>query len=183
MKRVFILVGLSALFLVGTAQANVSQDVRYQLNRWFGAQGAKVPLGDVVNANKGLVVGRFNYTLKGGGTTGDVFLVNDLNNPLDYASLPNNAIITNAFINVITAPSSTNTGTTVAVKVQGLNDILSALSYTAWGTGSYKQGVPTGATTTFIKLTAKRFLKAQLGVSGLSAGKFDVFIEYVLGNP
>jgi hypothetical protein len=46
----------------------------------------------------------------------------------------------------------------------------------------FLQGVPSGATTSFIKLSADKIVKATVGTAPLTAGKFNVYIEYVVGD-
>lgn len=181
MKNLFVLVFVSLLSVVSFA--NITPDQEYLLNH---GDFQKSQLGTLVNRTRNLLVAKYSYAVQGGSTSAAISLLTDLNNKTSYATLPNKAIITNAWINFITSPTSSNGSATLALQSLSAGDLLAPTTLTLLPP-VYKQGIPNGATTTFIKLTSSKTIKAVVGPTTggsapLSAGKFDVFIEYVLGN-
>lgn len=99
--------------------------------------------------------------------------------------LPDNAIIVDSLIDVVTTCTSANDTGTMAISVEGANDIVSAIAINnggnPWDSGLHA-GVPVGTAATAIKLTAKREITATIAVQPFTAGKFHVFIWYVMGD-
>lgn len=101
--------------------------------------------------------------------------------------LPDNAVITRAFYNVLTtfADGASDTAT-IALQVNAANDIKTATAIATtgdiWDAGAFVAGVPDNAVGNMLKLTADRELIMAVAVAPITAGKMDVFIEYVLGN-
>ncbi len=104
-------------------------------------------------------------------------------------TLPDKAIVLGGFIQVITTFQSTAGGTdkaTIAIHVQGANDIVSAVAIetgTPWAAG-LQAIVPKFNTpeTTGIALTDDREVTATVAVAALTAGKLVGFLFYVLGD-
>lgn len=89
--------------------------------------------------------------------------------------IPDNAIITKAWVDVVTAGVRASSST-IAFHVQSANDILTATaSHLSIG---IKAGAPVGVAANFIKLTAARTIVADVAAATMSAGKFVVFCEY-----
>jgi len=116
--------------------------------------------------------------------------------------LPDNAIVTNVWYDVVTTFTSATDAATLALKIQTANDLVSALAISdasnIWDSGQH--GTLTAGSTTlteavpntrtaivkaaddvagFIKLTAERELTITVAVEVLTAGKLVVFAEYV----
>lgn len=166
-----------ALFSV-SAFANITANQEFVLNKQMGGPAQEVQLGTLINKTKTLLVARYSYAVQGG-STADISLITNLSNPLSYAVLPAKAIITNVWINTLTQPTSGGSAT-VAIKAVSANDLLSAKAV-----GIFQgiiQGVPANTTTTFVSLTSAKTIKATVATAVLTAGKFDVIIEYVIGN-
>lgn len=117
--------------------------------------------------HKHLVVATYDFA-KHGGAVGDI--------TLDDAVLPDNAIITKVFFDVLTAPTSGGAAT-VAFKVASAGDLKAATAIASW-TGLV-DGVPADTAATMIKLSADQLVKATVAVAALTAGKIKVCIEYV----
>jgi hypothetical protein len=105
-----------------------------------------------------------------GGVAGDISL---------GVTIPDNAIITGAFVEGITAVTSSGAAT-VAVKLQSAADVLgatgkAALTGTAVVPGAAVMSAP-------FKLTAARVVTITVGTAALTAGKFNVWIEYFVGE-
>jgi len=119
--------------------------------------------------------------------------------------LPDNAIITNAWYDVITTFTSATDAGTIAIKLQTANDLVSALAISDASNifDSGLHGTLTAGTTTlteatpntrtqivnatdiiagFIKLTAEREITITVAVEALTAGKLVIFVEYVISD-
>jgi len=92
-------------------------------------------------------------------------------------TIPDNAIITKAWVDCITAGVRGSSGT-IAFHVQAANDILTATA--SHLTTGIKAGAQTGAAAAFTKLTAARTIHATVATATMSAGKFIVYAEYVV---
>src|SRR3990172_7567791 len=90
---------ISSLGLANTTAENVNL-----LSKYMGPVASKAGLGDLVNRTGNLLVAKYSYAVQGGTTVSDIRLLTDLTNPKSYATLPDNAIIRNAWIDVLTAP-------------------------------------------------------------------------------
>ena len=115
--------------------------------------------------------------------------------------LPDNAIITRAWVDVITTFTSSNDTATIALKAEGANDLVSAIAIND-GTNVWDEGqhgaitnnfaldgsaltqVAMGAAraATLIKTTAERELTATVATQALTAGKLVLYVEYVLSD-
>lgn len=171
---------LTIAFFSSLAVANVTADQEYILNH-SGTAAQKAGLGTLLTKTRNLLVAKYSFAVQGGSTTADISLLTDLGNTKSLAKIPNKAVITNAWVETYTAPLSGGSAT-IAINSNSAGDILAATGKALFVANNYKQGIPTGATTTFIKLTAERTIKATIATSPTTAGKFNVFIEYVLGD-
>lgn len=106
-----------------------------------------------------------------GGAVGDISL---------GVTIPDNAVITDVVIDVLTNPTSGGSAT-IAVKAQSAADLIGATAVASF-TGIL-QGVPTAGTiASAIKLTANRTVTVTVAVAALTAGKFNVFVKYLLSD-
>lgn len=117
--------------------------------------------------------------------------------------IPDNAIITNVFIDVVTTFTSATDAATIAIHAQGADDIVAAIAISdgtnVWDAGIHgsKIGYPNlGADAAhdsavevaalfagaMLKMTAERQLTATVAVEALTAGKAVIYVEYVLGD-
>lgn len=105
-------------------------------------------------------------------------------------SLPDNAIVTRAWYEVVTTFQSTAGGTDKAVlsisiptdDVDGLVAAVAIETGTPWDAG-YHDCIQTGAASAFSeKTTAARELSIEVSVQALTAGKLILFVEYVIGG-
>ncbi|MFA6046185.1 MAG: hypothetical protein WC718_14470 [Phycisphaerales bacterium] len=102
-------------------------------------------------------------------------------------TLPDNAIVIGGFVDVVTTCQSEGADAgTMAISVQGANDIVAAVAISAatdWDAGLHaivpKSNAPE---TTGIKLTAAREITFTIGTQKFTAGKFTVFLHYVVGD-
>lgn len=115
--------------------------------------------------------------------------------------IPINAWITNIWVDVITTFTSATDAGTIAISLQSANDVIAAIAISdatnVWDAGAHgsKIGYPNfGAdaahdsavevaalfAATFVKMTAEREITATVAVEALTAGKANIFVEYVL---
>tara|TARA_Y100001963_G_scaffold148235_1_gene225779 strand:- start:697 stop:1212 length:516 start_codon:yes stop_codon:yes gene_type:complete len=105
-----------------------------------------------------------------GGVAGDISL---------GVKIPDNAIVVGGFIEGITSVTSSGSAT-VAVKLQSAADVAGATGKAAL-TGTAV--VPCSAVLSApFKLTAERTVTITVAVAALTAGKFNVWIEYFVGE-
>ena len=120
-------------------------------------------------------VAKFSYDFDAlGGAQGDIVLAG--------TPLPKNAIIWDGVVDVITAITG---GATVAVTTsQSANDLITASADAGapWSTTGSKAIVPVGTAAASIKLTADRAPKIVVTVADITAGKFNLFIEYYVSD-
>lgn len=134
-------------------------------------------IGTQIDNCKSMLKGVYSYAVNGG-ATGSIGLLTAAGVP---AILPPGAIVTRSFLSVVSAPASTGSAT-VAVSAVATADILAATAISAV-TGNL-EGKQTGA----ISLASGAVTAASpgsqvaivVGTAPLSAGQFDVFLEYVI---
>lgn len=109
-----------------------------------------------------------------GGAIGTIDLL-----PADQL-LPVGAIITRAYIDVITTFVGVNA--TIGVTVQGAGDeVATNTAVTSWAAGLL-EGISDGTAAKMIKLTADRNVSLAIATAALTAGKAAIFIEYVISQ-
>jgi hypothetical protein len=101
-------------------------------------------------------------------------------------AIPDNAIIVGGFIEVVTTcqTASTDSGT-MAISVEGANDIVTATAVSAggniWDAGIHDI-IPDSTGSTAVKTTQARNVTATIAGQVFTAGKFNVWLEYVIGE-
>lgn len=148
----------------------------FNLTRFAGFDN---PLGDALDQTKGVVVGKYSFAVQGG-AVGSVNLLSDLSSPKSYVKLPLNAVITNVYVDIITAFTSTGNNGTIALTLQSAGDLLAAVD--ADTLSGRAQGIPDNAVANTIKLTAERSLLATFATNAILSGKANVFVEYVISE-
>lgn len=132
-------------------------------------------LGSEINGLKNLKKCVFDFSIQGG-AIGTLGLLDDLGNPVSF---PVGAIITRTFVNVITAVTSAGSAT-VALTIATAADVLAATAKASLGIG-LSEGIQDGTVTHMIgPTTVAKTLSAVVAVAALTAGKFEVFVEYVI---
>lgn len=103
-------------------------------------------------------------------------------------TIPDDAIVCGGFIDVkTTCTTAGGDAGTMAIHVQGANDIVSAIAVSdgsnPWDAGLHAI-VPKANTpeSTGIKLTAARTITATIATQAFTAGKFVVFLYYLQGD-
>lgn len=123
-------------------------------------------------AGKGTIVAEYDFADQGG-VVGTIYLPHD--------PLPLGAIITNSYMDVLTALTSGGAAT-VAVQAESANDIVSAaaVSGAPWSTTGRKDtdAPEPGTETGYIKTTAERQVAVVIATAALTAGRFVVVLEH-----
>jgi hypothetical protein len=100
-------------------------------------------------------------------------------------TIPQYAIVVGGFVDVNTAFTSTNSTATIAIKVEGANDIISAaaVSGAPYSTIGRKAIVPKANTpeSTSVKASAAREITCTVAVEALLTGKLTGYLYYVEG--
>lgn len=121
---------------------------------------------------EGVARARYNFA-KDGGVAGDIVLEGD--------AIPSGATILDTLIEVVTPPDSAGHTATIALKAQSAADLQAAkaVSEAPWSAAGPKRGSLT-ATSTPILTTARRKITATVATQALTAGKFTVYVRYLL---
>lgn len=145
------------------------------LNRMNGTAYTQ-KLGAKLSQSLGCVVGTYDFS-KQGGAVGSFSLKDKDGNSV---KLPSGSLILNAFAVVRTALTSGGLAT-IALTSEGAADLLAATAVASFSSAAKLQGVPDfGTLADSVLTTAERTLTATVAVAALIAGKFDVYVFYVL---
>lgn len=103
-------------------------------------------------------------------------------------TLPNNALVTRSFYEVLTTLESSGDDATIALNITSddVAGILAAIAITdgtdPWDAGNH-EGIQTGTAANFAtKTTAARLLSMTIAVEAVTAGKFILWCEYVVSD-
>ena len=102
-------------------------------------------------------------------------------------SIPDDAIVTRTFYQVLTTFTDGDTdAATIGLQIQSSGDIVASKAISAtgdvWDAGAPVSGLIDNTIAKFLKLTAERALLMTVAVAPITAGKIDVFVEYVEGS-
>jgi len=129
-----------------------------------------------LNQKRGVLKAVWDFAVQGGAVSTLALL--DENG--DAALLPDNAIVVQCYVDVITAMASAGGAGTLALDSEGAGDLLGAVD--ADTLSGVNAGIPVGSAATMIKLTAQRQVSMTIAVEALTAGKISVFVEFVLSD-
>ncbi len=96
--------------------------------------------------------------------------------------IPDNAIVWDGCVDVLTAFAGA--GATAALHINAANDLVTATAFDAppWSSATVQAIVPVGTVATCIKLTAFRHPTLTITGAPLTAGKFNLFLQYFLSD-
>jgi hypothetical protein len=134
-------------------------------------QGEKVGTQMLRNCIQ-VMIAQYDFAIQGG----EIGSVNLLGLNGKAAVLPQNAIIVDSLIDVLT-PCTTSASGTIALTAQSAGDLKAALAAASY-TGLVA-GIPVGTAATAIKMTADRTLQATIATGAITAGKFNLIVEYI----
>lgn len=136
-------------------------------------------LGEALQQQVGLLVGKYSFAVQGGAVS-TIKLLQDLGSANSYVSLPNGAIIKQVYIDIITACASGGGTGTIALTANSSGDLKAAVD--ADTLSGIVAGIPVGTAAAMVKLTAARDITVAIATEALTAGKFDVYIEWVMSH-
>jgi len=100
-------------------------------------------------------------------------------------TLPDNAVAVRAWYEVLTTLESSGDLATIAISAEGANDIVTATAINAggdvWDAG-FHEAIQDGTIAAAIKTSAAKEITATIAVEDVTAGKFIVFVEYVVSD-
>lgn len=124
------------------------------------------------SVSRGKAVYTYNFS-RHGGATGTVLLPGKI--------LPDNAVIKDAYIDVLTVPTSGG-GATIALGFEAATDInaADAISGAPWSTTGPKDadGIDIGTESGYVKIDGAKGLLMTIATAALTAGLFTVIVEY-----
>jgi hypothetical protein len=135
-----------------------------------------VRLGLALESQVGCARGLYDFAVNGGA----VSTINLLDEEGNAIVLPNKAIITSVFIDVVTAMTSAGGSGTISLGANTTTDLRAAVD--ADTLSGISAGVPVGTAATAVKLTAERNLTVSIATEALTAGKFMAIVYWVLGG-
>jgi hypothetical protein len=101
-------------------------------------------------------------------------------------TIPDNAIITGGFVDVLTGFTSGTTAATVAIGVQSAVDIVAAtqIDTLTYDSAGVKSVVPAGTGATAVKVDdgSGKVITLTIGTEALTAGKANVWLQYVISE-
>lgn len=181
----FLLGFVFSLLFVSQSHALGLQDAynaMFRFNHGQGFQnsqlGTKVMRDTVHDA-----VFQYSFAIDGGAiTTGKNLRVPSTGGSPGEASgkLPKGALIIGCYIDVTTAATTSASGTIALTTGKAANDILGATAAASY-TGIVAC-TPTGSAATAIKLTADVTPQYVIATGAITAGKFNLHIQYVLSD-
>lgn len=101
--------------------------------------------------------------------------------PSNSVVIPPNAIIQQVFW-YTSASGSPAAGATMSGQCNVANDLISGVSLTNMANNTITAGVPTGTAATMVYSSAGCTPKMVLGVSNVTAGVYNLFIDYVVAK-
>lgn len=149
-------------------------DAKLLLNK-MNSTAQKVQLGSVLQSQRGALRCTYDFAVNGG-AVGTVNLKDPDGND---ATLPISAIVTQVYIDEVTNVTSGGAAT-VSVGANTTTDLLAATAIASFS--GIIAGVPVGTAATMVKLTAARTLTASIATAALTAGKLNIFVEYVVST-
>lgn len=176
MNKWILGVMLAALVIQPAAADLPSHNTVRQIGNQLPGGGQAAQIGSwIVDAKKHILKATYSVSRDTGSVGTSVALkgVDGLR-----AVVPKNAVVTNAWVDVLGAPSPASGSTVLALHLQDNNDIIDPkphASVTGILTGKFSSVAP-------VKMRSNR--NVSVGVTGatLVNGKFNVFIEYLLSD-
>lgn len=154
---------------------------RHVLNR-MNSTAFKYKLGDELHEKTQVTKLTYDFSVQGG-AVGAINLLRDVDK-IDTADnrlvLPEGAIIKQVMVDVLTAMASAGGTGTIALDSEGAGDLLAAVD--ADTLSGLVAGIPDNAVANMIKTTAERTVTLTVGTEALTAGKIDVYVEWLRGS-
>lgn len=155
----------------------ITANEKFRLARAHNIPG-DVDLGEVLDNAKNELWVDYDVAVDGGAVSTIALNKVGKHDASVPAKLPDNAIVKNVVIDIITAFTSAGGTGTIAVSSEGAGDLLAAVD--ADTLSGQVQGIPNDAVANMVKLTAERTVSVVVGTEALTAGKCRIFIEYLV---
>lgn len=149
-------------------------DTKNLLNK-MNSTAQKIRLGSMLEGQRGVLRATYNFAVQGGA----VGTVNLKDSDGNDATLPIGAIVTQVYIDEVTNVTSGGSAT-IALGANTTTDLIGATAIASFS--GIIAGTPTGSAASMVKLTAARTLTATIGTAAITAGKLNVFVEYVVSE-
>lgn len=117
--------------------------------------------------------GDYSFAVDGGATSAITLRSND-------GVIPSGSYVVGGFVDVTDTPDSATSAGTIAISVEGANDIINAaaVSGAPWSTTGRKDIIPDSTGSTAVKLTADRAPAATIAGEAMTEGVFKVVLFY-----
>ena len=126
------------------------------------------------------IKGQWSYATSGGAADANISL---LDHEGVAVKLPANAIVQDCLIDVVTAPTSSTSSGKIALSFSTVGDLkASSVAHTTFQANTRVACIPVGTAATAIKATSEATLKLLVGSEALTAGKINVWVNYVVSN-
>lgn len=155
---------------------SITSSKRYALDR-MNATAIQQGLGSELHKTKNNVRGVYDFTTQGGA----VSQISILDTDGKAVVIPSGAIVTNVIAHVITAVTTSASGT-LGLTANSASDLCGDTAAGTLTLNALVAGVPVGTAATAVRLTAERTLKAEIKTGALTAGKVAFYVEYMLGE-
>lgn len=177
MRYLFLMLSLFLTMTVNAATLSAELGKEFDLNKASPNMMLKHSLGSTVVKHHIIIAAATYDFAKLGGAQTTLTLKGDNGQPV---VLPNKALIVGCFIDVQT-PLTTGSAATMSISTGQTGADLKPLTAAASYTGIVAC-VPVGTAATAIKLTADRTMTVTVAVGTITAGKFTVFVQYIMGR-
>lgn len=173
MKKILV-----ALLVTGGCFASlpVTSSGAYQINRASRLNQQQQVGTNLYNAQQLGVKGTWSFAADGG-AVGTITLKDHEGNPV---KLPNHAIIRDCMIDVVSALTTSASGT-LAINSKAAGDLKAATAAASLSAGVI-DCVPVGTAATSIKLVDETTLGVTIATGAMTAGKINVWVEYALSE-
>jgi len=151
---------------------------RYVINR-INAKSRDVILGNLLSNQLNAVKGLYDFAVQGGAVS--TINLDDVNNEFGTTGnvvVPNNSVVWSGVIDTITQGATSASGT-FSIGLNTTTD-LKAATAAASITGLVAL-VPVGTAATAVKMTADRTLTTSIATGAVTAGKFNVYLQFWQG--
>jgi len=171
-----ILLALLATTQIFGAAAITSSGGGYELNR-ASSLNRKYAVGTHLGNGPFGVRAVWDFAVSGGAANTDITLKDAEGVAV---TLPTGAIIRDCLISVATQPTSSTSSASMAFSSKAVADLKAAAVVASYTTTTPIVCLPIGTVGTMIKLASEATLKVRIGSEAATAGKINLWIEYVL---
>lgn len=171
-----ILLALLATAQIFGAAAITSSGGGYELNR-ASSLDRKYAVGTYLGNGPFGVKAVWDFAVSGGAANTDITLKDAEGVAV---TLPTGAIIRDCLISVATQPTSSTSSASMAFSSKAVADLKAATVVASYTTTTPIVCLPVGTVGTMIKLASEATLKVRIGSEAATAGKINLWIEYVL---